>query len=598
MADDIHLTAHDAAAPADERYDAQVELSRIYRPLAAQLIPPADMQAAIAAVEDHWSAQNFMKAGGADIVQFPGRARPAPKNGMRSVYVDELQTIASGEYWDKPSTIGFDQLRDIVEQTPILAAVVSTRIRQVSRFCQISEDGGMGYEIRHIDRKHKLTGPEREASQLLCKFFANCGWEFNPRERKRLRRQSFPQFMAAQVRDSLSMDANPIETEMKRNKSLGMDGFYAIDGSTIRLCAEEGYDGDDEIYALQVVQGRICTAYTLDQIIYEVRNPRADVRLAGYGFAEPEQMVRVVTGFLNALTYNIKGFDENSIPKGLLTIFGDYGNEDVAAFKRYWNMMVKGINNAWSLPVMVARDKEAGANFQEFGKQFDEMYFSKWMTFLTSIICSIYGMDPTEINFESFSSGKSSLSGDDTAEKLANSKDKGLLPLMSYFEGVFTDYIVSGFDDRFCFRWVGLDDEDEKWMQESAKLILSVDELRAERGYERWSAVNTDGPDLGGAPLNPSLIGPWMQAQQAEQQPQGQPGGDFGQPPPDDGDTAPGDPQGGTDADGDGSQDASADQPPPSDDGAPASGGEFGQPAADGDQFGKAIVPTIYSIGD
>jgi hypothetical protein len=258
----------------------------------------------------------------------------------------------------------------------------------------------------------------------------------------------------------------------------------------------------------------------------------------------------------------------------------------VAAFKRYWNMMVKGINNAWALPVMISKDKESGATFEKFGADFDEMYFSKWMIFLTSIITAIYGMDPSEINFESFSASKSSLSGNDTAEKLANSKDKGLLPLMSFFESTLTDFIVNEFDDRFCFRWVGLDDEDEKWAQESAKLVLSVDELRAERGYERWSAINTDGPDMGTAPLNPSLIGPWMQAQQAAQQPQDEDGGDFGQPGPDDGDAPPGDPQEG---DGGGDQnvmggkpeDASGDKPPPADEG----------------EFGKAL-PTIYSIGD
>ena len=28
--------------------------------------------------------------------------------------------------------------------------------------------------------------------------------------------------------------------------------LYAVDGSTIRLCTEDGYEGDDEIFALQV----------------------------------------------------------------------------------------------------------------------------------------------------------------------------------------------------------------------------------------------------------------------------------------------------------------------------------------------------------
>src|SRR5690606_737434 len=100
------------------------------------------------------------------------------------------------------------------------------------------------------------------------------------------------------------MDAAPIETEFKRDRNLGIDGLYAVDGATIRLCTEEGYNGNDEIFALQVVQGQVRSAYTHDDLIYEPRNPRSDVLVAGYGMGEVELLVRVVTGFLNAMTLN------------------------------------------------------------------------------------------------------------------------------------------------------------------------------------------------------------------------------------------------------------------------------------------------------
>lgn len=183
--------------------------------------------------------------------------------------------------------------------------------------------------------------------------------------------------MTKHYADSLMMDSAPIETEMKRDKSLGIDGFYAVDGATIRLCTEAGYDGDDSIYALQVVEGRIVTAYPHDSLVYEVRNPRTDVRLAGYGMAEPELLVRVVTGFLNALSYNLAGFDKNAIPKGMLNLVGDYADEDLAAFKRMWNATVRGVDNSWALPVMVSKDKDGGATFTKFGADYDEIAFAK-----------------------------------------------------------------------------------------------------------------------------------------------------------------------------------------------------------------------------
>ena len=508
MADDARTVAFDPRAPESERFDAQAELTKAHRPLASELIPRSDLAPVFDMIRGDLEEREMLAKSRTllQINPLEHTPRGPGDRGMQSVYLDKYQLFINGDWYDKPSPIGFEGLRQMVEQTPILNAVIMTRARQVSRFCQISEDGGPGFEIRHRDRKHELTTTEEESTKLLGRFISNCGWEFNPRRRKTMRRDSFTQFMAKSVRDSLTFDACPIETEMKRNRALGMDGFYAVDGSTIRLCTEDGYDGDDEIYALQVVQGRVTTAYTRDSLIYEVRNPRTDVRLAGYGLGETELLIRTVTGLLNAMAYNNAGFDQNAIPRGILHLTGDYGAEDLASFKRYWNATVKGINNAWTLPVMVSKDAESKVAFEKFGVDFNEMMFSKWVTFLTSIICAVYGMSPDEINFESFSASKSTLSGSDTEEKLTNSRDSGLHPLMAFYEAQVSDFIISEFDEKFCFRWVGIKPSDEAKLWESKKLVLTVDELRAEEGYQPHPE-----PKLGALPLNPSMIGPAMQ---------------------------------------------------------------------------------------
>ena len=41
--------------------------------------------------------------------------------------------------------------------------------------------------------------------------------------------------MSKLVRDSLTLDAAAIETELKAQRDLGIDGLYAVDGATIRL---------------------------------------------------------------------------------------------------------------------------------------------------------------------------------------------------------------------------------------------------------------------------------------------------------------------------------------------------------------------------
>ncbi|EIW6162804.1 phage portal protein [Salmonella enterica subsp. enterica serovar Saintpaul] len=509
MSDKALETAFNPAAPADEQYDAMAEAQRIALPSSVQ-----DMSPLIKHIQDSYENMEFLKTlEKPNIVPFPSKAVQEKKEGMQSVWLDERQLQIVGDYYEKSNNFSFDGMRTMVDRTPILSAVIMTRIRQIKRFCRANQKGvGPGFQIKVKNTDDRKVKPAQQKDlELLEGFFSNCGWETNPRERLRLRRDNFSGFMAKMVRDSLVLDSAPIETEYKRNRALGMDGFYAVDGASIRLCHENGYEGDDEIFALQVVQGNIRTAYTFNDLIYVPRNPRTDVLQGGYGMSETELLVTTVTGFLNAMTYNQKYFDSNSIPKGMLHLAGDYSQDDLNSFKRYWAGMTKGIANAWTLPVMVSKNGESKAQFENFGVDVNEIMFAKWMTFLTSIICAIYGIAPDEINFESFTSGASSLSGDDTEEKLINSKDKGLRPLLAHFEDLFTDYIVSDFNPDYEFRWTGLDEKtpEQQWTEETT--ILTLNELRKNRNLEEISE------DWADAPLNPALMQAWMAEHQPEQ---------------------------------------------------------------------------------
>lgn len=521
MKDTAASVAHDPRAPADERFDAQTELTKAVMPqVADQLIPAERLAPLLEFIARQAEEQEFAKSlRRSNVIQFPSYAARHREPGMQSVYLDDIQIGVMGDYYERPGVFSFDAMRQMVNGTPILNAVIMQRIRQVQRFCRPQKAGkGPGFKIAPRDKDEHIDESEKESMRLLESFFVNSGWETNPRRRARLKRDNMPTLMAKLVRDSLTMDSAPIETEFKRDRKLGIDGIYAVDGSTIRLCTEQGYKGDDEIWALQLVQGQIRSAYTYDDLIYVPRNPRTDVLSGGYGMAETELLIQTVTGFLNAVSYNTKFFDSNAIPKGILNLYGDYSDNDVNAFKRYWNGMVKGINNAWTLPVMISKNQESKAQFESFGDGANEMMFARWMTFLGSLICAIYGMAPDEINFESFSAGTSSLSGSDTEEKLASSKDKGLRPLLSYFENLFTDFIVGEFSEKYEFRWTGLDEEDEKTVFERKKLIMTVNEMRAEDGMEAITE------QWGEAPLNPSLMSAWQAENQAQNEDYGQPG--------------------------------------------------------------------------
>ncbi len=518
MSDKALEVAYHPEAPKDERRHALSEAQKDAMPSSV-----TDMMPMIKLMQEQYQEQAFAKSlSGQNAIPAMSRSLAARRgeNGMQSVYLDDRRIQNLGDYFEPPGAFGFDMMKTMVDQTPVLSSVILTRQRQVKRFCRVQESNrGPGFAIRAKDSAAKLGPQEAQSIQLLEGFFTNCGWEANPRQRMRLKRDNFAGLMAKLTRDSLIMDSAAIETEWKRDKALGLDGMYAVDGSTIRLCSEQGYEGDDEIFALQVVQGNLRSAYGYDDLIYVPRNPRSDVMVGGYGQSETELLVKVVTGFLNAMTYNLKFFDDNTIPKGLLHLAGDYADEDLNSFRRYWNAMVKGVNNAWTLPVMVSKNGESKASFEKFGVDVDEIMFAKWMTFLTSMICAVYGIAPDEINFESFTAGTSSLSGSDTEEKLIHSRDKGLRPLLAHFEDVFSDYVVSEFGDKYVFRWTGLDElsGEQAWTEELA--LCTVNESRKTRGMEEIS--------WGDAPLNNSLMAAYMDGKKGEGD---EDGDDYGNP--------------------------------------------------------------------
>lgn len=578
MVDTAASVALNASADATERYDATAAFSesRGIGGLAAELLPSNEIAPVIDHIREMMVEQDMAKAARGNLIVGPWQnRRKQPDRSAQSVIVDDFQLVTQGSYWERPGLLGFDSMRAMVEQTPILNSIVLTRIRQVNRFCRtVSGDSSTGFSIQHVDPNVELDDKQQESVQLLQRFITNCGWETDPRRRKRMRRDNFAQFMAKSVRDTLTMDAAPIETVFKRDRGLGLDGFHAVDGATIRLCTEEGYEGDDEIQAVQVIQGNIRTAYTFDDLVYEVRNPRTDVTACGYGYSETEMLIRIVTYLLNAMTYNGAFFDKNSVPRGMLNLVGNYDKADISAFKRYWNAMLRGAENSHNIPIMVAQDGESKSEFVEIGGQLNEMAFGKWLTFLTAISCAIYGTAPEEISMESFSSDKSDLSGSDTGEKLVSANDKGLRPLMGFYEGVVSDFIIQTFGPNYCFRFVGLDQEDAKTRFESRKLAMTWNEFRA---GQQLDAI--DGP-LGDIPMNQAFIQTWAVENDVGQPEQPEPEGeDFGDP-----DAAEGDGFGGP-ADG---ADPGADPDP-----GPGAEAPAGEPVDDNDGFGEPVAKAL-----
>ena len=513
--------ASNPGAPTSERVDARGQLERTYAPTRSELPSPKQVTDLAQVIMQTYQQQDLLKAANSETATVTGDFQrpfaPPKPHEAKSILVDESGMFGAvpGGYKTRPTQFGAAHLRALVENTPLINAIIMRRIRTVTRFLRPAESRrDIYFEIRRNDYTGTVKerkGPEETA---LEQFLIHSGWEGNPVKMRKLKRDYLSAFMTKSIRDILTLDAWAIETVPTANGRM-IDGYHAVDAGTVYLASEEGYMGDDEIVAIQVVNGVPMTSYRADELVYTVQNPRTDILHYGYGYAPPEMIIKIVTGYLNALTYNLKGFDSNSIPKGMLTLFGSYDEKQLAFFKQQWNAMVRGVNNQWALPVMASETKEGGAEFTKFGVEFTDMYFSKWMVLLTSIVCSVYGMDPAEVYSESFSAGKSSLSGSDMAERLADARDTGLEPLMSYIQDTMTNYIIARITPDYVLRFVGIQPGDLDKQHEVDKLVLTANEMREKHGTERTEEA------WGDMPLNPAL----QQAAMGAQQPgEGQPG--------------------------------------------------------------------------
>lgn len=517
--------------PPDERTQMVREAAQATQREAA-LLSPADLQ---------WLVQHFAKA--------DTPPQRADLRRMAKVTLD-LEAPATRPVWlVRPVGLDFPALRAIVQSDPVLKAIIWTRIAQVQRFLRPSnQEWKPGFRLRFKDRNKIPDDADQARLFWLEQFILNCGAEFDPRRRRQLRRDDLWDWAAKHLQDSLSLDAAPIE--LVATPSGRTHGWVHVDGGMVYLVdPSTGLEGRDdlpdleirynlhlpdpeEVTAVLADEGQVKAWYTHNDLIYRVRRPSSNLDMMGYGQPEPEDLIKIVIGFLNALTLNLRGFTHNSIPRGILALFGDFQQEDIANLKSEWDAQVAGLSNRWRIPLLIGESAQpSGANWIPIDSGFNEMYFSRWMTFLVAIKCALYGMDPEEVNFEAFTSRNASLSGSDTEERLASSKDKGLWPLLQFL-GKTLNEILYTVDPEVELYWTGLE-QDQQLAKQDESTMLTWGEYRQRRG----ESVPED-RIMADAPMNPALMGLYqgqlqikqqaeMQQQQAQmQQQQAQPAAD------------------------------------------------------------------------
>ena len=450
----------------------------------------------------------------------PGRVADPTEEKPRGLYHDPYSIIDWGGWRERPSALTYETLRAMAAKNTVLAAIITLRCNQVAQFARPQQGKyDRGFRIikrNRRDRRVNMTKAEQNRANEIEKMIETTA-VLLPDE-KASDRDSFRAFIKKGVRDILTYDQWCYEKI--RDQSGRVSRFIALPSETIRPAVAdiehmEAAELRERVSHVQVYEDTVIAEFGPDHLAWNIMYPRSDLRVNTFGYSPVEQLIHLVTAWLYGFEYNQRFFSQGSAIKGILNVKGAIPDKQLRAFRRMWYAQVTGVTNAWRTPILNSEDIQ----WQSLHSTNREMEFSAWMDWLTKLSCAIFGVDPIEINFQFGNTGQShALKEARQEEKVSESKDKGLRPLMDHIEDSLNRHIVWELAEDFELAFTGLEAKTEEEEREArVKEVTNyrtVDEVRADEELPPM-------PDgMGQVILSPTWMQVWTQKQQEQQQQQ------------------------------------------------------------------------------
>jgi len=389
-------------------------------------------------------------------------------SGIKTLIFDPEERNQGDGYLRKAKALTFGTLR-AMSKTPIISAIIKTRVEQVSEFTTPQTDRFQpGFVIRPKVRTFFRDVDKEEPNEKLqaridkaVEFVLNCGENSNS-----WHGDTFDKFTRKLIPDSLALDQATFE--VVRNRRGQPVEMMAVDAATMRIA--DSYEDDE--YAnqnrdrkkingyypsfVQILDGVIRNEYYPWELCFGIRNHNTSIYNNAYGSSELEELMNIVTWMLNSDTYNGKFFSQGSAPKGIIKVSGNVNTARLNEFRQTWQATTATVMNAHKIPVIEAENFE----FIDTQQKNRDMEFSQWQEYLIKIACAMYKIDPSEV-FDLQYTNTNSFSGANKEENVQYSKDKGLKPLLKAYQGWINKYIINPMDPDLELVFLGLDAESE-----------------------------------------------------------------------------------------------------------------------------------------
>lgn len=430
--------------------------------------------------------------------------RKLPQPDIKSILWNPSEIGFTGKgYRDPNNGVTFNTLNRMGDIF-IIKAVINTRIEQVQNFLKYSNDDQKpGYKIRYkqtpgveadVNTNKEMSKEDMRKVEYIVKFLEDGGendkWECE---------DNFQEFTRKVLNDSLRLDQLCFEVVRARN--FEVKKYRAVDGALIRqldtndprysqMFEQFRWHGYLPRYAMvwdgQIIRHPVTNEYVAFypwELGYGIRNKTSNVLRNGYGCSELETLMEIVTWVLWGMQYNGNFFKQGSQPKGFINVKNqNIDGGTLNEFRQEWKQTMSTVYNSHKIPVIQGIDLE-WIDLQQTNR---DMEFTEWIKFLIVLVCAVYRMDPSELGFQ-FQDAARVWGQEGQRERLDHSKQKGLTPLLIFYQNILNKYIISEIDDRLELVFTGIEIEDEATQVDLDKKKSEAGFVSLEDMFEKYS---------------------------------------------------------------------------------------------------------------
>lgn len=461
---------------------------------------------------DNWLKKNIQSEI-SELLKADGVSAPAPETTHENVAdkLPETPEVASEEkkiarqfvddpYFDmvsnnynyktKLSRITNRTLKEVSLRDWLISSIIQCRVDTAARFSRPEHRRHeMGFRFHKRDNSSDYSSQEREEIAMLEDFIYHCGRRENVPAEDRL---LFGEFLKLIIRDAVTF--GHVAVEKVKTKKGGLHRFrprpaesvYLINKQLPKAVVQADANAQRKLHApksdndpvkdqevniqeheyekyIQVsYDNRTLATFGDEDLIFKLFNPQNFIDSRGYCYSPLELAIITVRSHLDVENFNANFFTHGYASKGVLHLKGTVTQQQLANFRRSFYNSITGQQNAWRTPIVAGLDEVQWVPISASSR---EMEYINFNNHLMRILCTQFQIDPMELGLDYLvsSNGRSNMQQASSEYKVNYSRERGLLPLLTFIEDMINGDILPALDKdlaaKYVFTFTGYTDE-------------------------------------------------------------------------------------------------------------------------------------------